>query len=340
MRYIEMPSQLPDNLRSWQEKSDRLVAEMKEAIKEENVLQKIAKNAVDTKHFPESWQDTVTKKNWPSDESDRQLKAQEIWDSLTPEQKHTISLAVRSSILSKNEDHWKNDTLRDYLRSLSLGKCWYTEVKFAADYPQVEHFRPKASVKNENKEVCHDGYWWLAFSYSNYRLAKPMPNIRKGIYFPLRRRAMAACDPGTPISYEIPMLLDPANEEDVAMLGFNSHGMPEPCKEPMTDFDDWDLKRIEFSIEAYGLNDVDLCEERKALWGQITAMLNEYGAHWKNYKDNECLISHGKAEQLLKEIRKFLTPDQQYTALIRDCFNDHRVGRFLVRSYTKNQRAA
>lgn len=335
-----MPSQLPGNLQSWQEKSDRLVAEMREAIKEENVLQQIAVNAIDKKYFPEPWKDTVTKKNWPSDEADRQLKAQEIWDSLTPKQKHTISLSVRSSILKKNEDHWKNDTLRDYLRSLSLGKCWYTEVKFAADYLQVEHFRPKASVKNENKEVCHDGYWWLAFSYSNYRLAKPMPNIRKGVYFPLRRRAMAACDPRTPISYEIPMLLDPANEEDVAMLGFNSHGMPEPCKEPMTDFDGWDLKRINFSIEAYGLDDPVVCKQRKALWLQITAMFGEYVIHNKKYKDEQCLESKGKAKQILSELKKFLAPEQEYTALIRDCFDAHPVGRKLWRNYRPVQMAA
>lgn len=84
------------------------------------------------------------------------------------------------------------------------------------------------------------------------------------------------CEPGIAITQESPMFLDPSNEDDAALIGFNSLGQPEPCREPAVDLNHWDKLRIEFSIEHYGLNDRELCEQRKALWVAISAMFDEY----------------------------------------------------------------
>lgn len=253
------------------------------------------------------------------------IKTNEILEELIAEP----DAQKRKVIIHRNKKHWREKNLLDFLKALSNGKCWYTEAKFSAEYPHLEHFRPKCYARNECGERCHDGYWWLAFEIENYRLSKPMPNTRKGTYFPLRERVMAVCEPGIAVTRESPMFLDPSNEDDAELLSFNSLGKPEPCREPAIDLNDWDKLRIEFSIRRYGLDDSELCDQRKALWLSISSMFDEFASSGLKAKEERCVESAGKAKQIRKELGKFLNPNQEFSALIRDCFNTHQVGRSL-----------
>lgn len=246
----------------------------------------------------------------------------------------------RKAIIHQNKEHWREPELLAFLSKLSDGKCWYTEAKFAAEYPHLEHFRPKSCARNEDWSKYHDGYWWLAFDIENYRLSKPMPNTRKGAYFPLRELAMAVNDPSIAVTRESPLFLDPTNEDDVALIGFNSLGQPEPCKEPAVDLDDWDLRRIEFSIKRYGLDEPELCNQRKALWISLCALFDEYAVVGFKAKRERCIESAGKAKQIKKELGKFLDQKHEFTSLIRECFNSHKVGKSLFPQLSVIQMAA
>jgi len=136
------------------------------------------------------------------------------------------------------------------------------------------------------------------------------------------------------------MFLDPSNEDDAELIGFNSLGQPEPCREPAVDLDDWDKLRIEFSIKRYGLDDRELCEQRKALWVAIRSMFDEYARFGLKAKRERCIESAGKAKQIKTELRKYLEPKREFTALIRDCFNTHKVGRSLYSQFAAVQMAA
>src|SRR5690606_5357684 len=107
------------------------------------------------------------------------------------------------------------------------------------------------------------------------------------------------------------------------------HGQPEPCKEPAVDLDEWDKRRIEFSIRHYGLDDPKLCERRKELWVAISSLFDEYAEFGLKAKKERCIESAGRVKQIKKELRKYLDPHQEFTGLIRDCFNAHKVGRSL-----------
>lgn len=263
-------------------------------------------------------------------------KSNEILD----EMRNEPDAKKRKAIIHRNKSHWRDTGLLEFLSKLSDGKCWYTEAKFTAEYPHLEHFRPKSCARNENWERCHDGYWWLAFDIENYRLSKPVPNTRKGTYFPLRDPTLAVCEPGRALSYESPMLLDPTSQEDVELISFNSHGKPEPCSNPVVDLNEWDLRRIEFSIKRYGLDDKDLCDERKELWVSLTALFSEYAQLLKKYKDEQCLVSKGKAEEKLQRLESYLCPSHIFTSLIKACFESHSVGRMLLKRLAKYQMAA
>jgi len=247
----------------------------------------------------------------------------------------------RKVIIKKNAKHWRNVGLLRFLKDLSNKKCWYTEAKFAAEYPQVEHFRPKSCARDEDWNLCHDGYWWLAFDIDNYRLSKPMPNIVKGTYFPLRKRKFASEGPDESIENETALYIDPTIEEDVGLIGFNSLGQPEPIKEPAVALNDWDFKRIEFSIKRYALDDDDLCELRRKLWISIKSRFNEYIDFFLEFKNNNCLVSKGRATQLKKELAEYLTdPDQEFSAVIRDCFGSDRVGCIILKELIQKNKAA
>lgn len=252
---------------------------------------------------------------------------------LLAEMKNEPDTRKRKAIIHRNRTHWRDPGLLCFLKGLSNNKCWYTEVKFSAEYPHVDHFRPKSYARDDKGNRCHDGYWWLAFDLENYRLAKPMPNTCKGTYFPLFERAQAVCESNIATNRERPMLLDPTDEDDVALIEFNRLGEPEPCKEPIVDLDDWDRERIRFSIECYGLDNKSLCEQRKATWVSIEAMFEEYKTFTLKAKRESCIESAGRVKQLRAELEKFLNPDKEFTVLIRDCFNAHQVGRVLYRQF-------
>ena len=103
------------------------------------------------------------------------------------------------------------------LESLSFGKCWYCEARQIRSRMAVDHFRPKNNVKNVNPE--HDGYWWLAFDVSNYRLSCTFCNSLvkdedgttrgKQDLFPLLDESARARTPDDDLELEKPTLLDP-----------------------------------------------------------------------------------------------------------------------------------
>lgn len=245
-----------------------------------------------------------------------------------------------SAIIHRNKKHWKDDGLTEFLKKLSDGKCWYTEARFTAEYPHLEHFRPKSCARNEDWEKCHGGYWWLAFDIENYRLSKPVPNTRKGTYFPLFDHSLAVQRPGIAVSRESPLFLDPTSQEDVDLISFNSHGCPEPCSNPIVDLTEWDLKRIEFSIKHYGLDDRDLCNERKELWVSLTAQFNEYAKLLLKYKNEQCLVSKGKAEEKLQALAVYLSESHSFTGSIKACFDAHDVGKLLLKRFARFSMAA
>jgi hypothetical protein len=251
-------------------------------------------------------------------------KSNEILD----EMKNEPDAKKRKAIIHRNKAHWRDTGLLEFLKKLSDGKCWYTEAKFTAEYPHLEHFRPKSCARDEDWAKCHDGYWWLAFDIENYRLSKPVPNTRKGTYFPLLDQDMAVRKPGVAVTRESPLFLDPTNQEDVDLISFNAFGQPEPCSNPIVDLNEWDLKRIEFSIQRYGLDDRDLCDERKELWVSLTAQFNEYAKLLMKYKSEQCLVSKGKAEEKLQALE---APSNNFTGSIKACFEAHKVGQLLLK---------
>ena len=92
----------------------------------------------------------------------------------------------------------------------------------------VEHFRPKKEAKALDGTI-RDGYWWLAFDYMNFRLCGNVRNRKKGGWFPLKVGSLCSTYAAPCEESETRYLLDPVDDDDVALIGFRQGGQGNPC---------------------------------------------------------------------------------------------------------------
>lgn len=136
----------------------------------------------------------------------------------------------------------------------------------------VEHYRPKKSRIGLDG-VEGDGYWWLAFEYTNFRIAGTVPNRKKGVWFALHENSACSKFDARCEESESPYLLDPISQSDPPLLAFNDEGnaIPNPA------CDGWEKKRVEASITHLKLNEHDaLPEARRKVWQKVTRAIDRY----------------------------------------------------------------
>jgi uncharacterized protein (TIGR02646 family) len=165
------------------------------------------------------------------------------------------------------------------LRRLSNDKCWYCESKDLRSDNAVDHYRPKGNVKDSAPP--HDGYWWLAFDWRNYRFSctfcnsirnSPTTSGGKQDYFPLHDEAKRARLAADDLADELPMLIDPVLDGDPALISFEADGTARPMA---MDEETIDYQRADISIKRYHLNHPDAAEARLALFVQLKKWLKE-----------------------------------------------------------------
>ncbi len=148
-------------------------------------------------------------------------------------------------------------------------KCWYCEIEdVRADTP-VDHFRPKNKVDNE---LEHQGYWWLAFDWENYRCACNFCNSRrvfdeteggKACQFPLVNPDTRAFNPteNQNLLDEIPDFLDPFNPDDEKLLWFDGDGKPVPKPEAT----EAEVRKVINSIDIFHLHETRIARARNKI---------------------------------------------------------------------------
>jgi uncharacterized protein (TIGR02646 family) len=218
-------------------------------------------------------------------------KIDQAWHTAAAQYAHDIAMmnaAERREYLRKT-DHWA--LIKNALKAAAFDKCWYCEALDQRADGAVDHFRPKGRV-HECKH--HPGYWWLAFDVANYRFCCTYCNsgrsrvdvesntISKGgkqDQFPLIDESRRVSDPNIgSINNEAPVLLDPLNPLDCALLTFDldgkAHASVDKCEAPI------EYDRVERTIAIYHLNDPVLVKARKKLIWEVSEHLkNANEAH-------------------------------------------------------------
>ena len=96
-----------------------------------------------------------------------------------------VQRAKIGAIIESNEELWRDDRIRNWLLSQFNNKCWYSEAQESVSSVHVDHYRPKGRFKQELGGETEEGYWWLAFDLSNYRICGQLLNVNKGDLFPI-----------------------------------------------------------------------------------------------------------------------------------------------------------
>lgn len=95
---------------------------------------------------------------------------------------------IKLSLTEKNNHDFKSKVYRDgtlkELETIYQNKCGYCETDTTAGAPmQVEHYRPKAKV---TEDATHEGYYWVAYEWSNLLLSCAKCNNKKRNRFPVQ----------------------------------------------------------------------------------------------------------------------------------------------------------
>ena len=186
--------------------------------------------------------------------------------------------AIRAGLaVQARRDLWRE--LGPELHKVGHGKCWYSESRNPTADKNVDHFRPKARV---DEDRTHEGYWWLAFSWQNFRYASQWCNQRrnekinntsggKADHFPLSPDSIRAYCEADDCDLEDIELLDPVDPEDWKLVTFRPDGHPIPAKPTGTP----EHSRAATSIDVYHLHCKELVDDRRSLAGMVQRIVEE-----------------------------------------------------------------
>jgi uncharacterized protein (TIGR02646 family) len=202
------------------------------------------------------------------------------------------------------------------LGKLKKGKCWYSESKNPASDKDVDHFRPKGRVDEDDS---HEGYWWLAFAWQNYRYSSQWCNQKrndtasgtsggKRDSFPLSPGSFRARQETDPWESEEVELLDPTDPDDWKLLTFRPDGYPIPAKPEGTP----EHRRAKTSILIYHLHCKELVDDRRPLAGQIKRLVEELEALRPNIVNDPQIKKIFKMRQ--GDLLRAIHSDSEYSA--------------------------
>jgi uncharacterized protein (TIGR02646 family) len=209
------------------------------------------------------------------------------------------SQADRKQILKKASSSkiWRDyyDLLPENLKK----KCWYCEAEEIRSDMPVDHFRPKGKVEDDN---AHDGYWWLAFDWGNYRCACSFCNSRrnfeeteggKACKFPLADPTARAYLPTDPIAREVPDILDPFEPDDDKLLWFDDDGCPEPKPNSTND----EIRKVKNSIDIFHLHEIRIVRKRN----DIRLKVDKYVERLRNGTAGEVRTAKSELKKMVRD---------------------------------------
>jgi uncharacterized protein (TIGR02646 family) len=147
------------------------------------------------------------------------------------------------------------EDVKQALIKMQHGKCCLCESKIThVAYGDVEHFRPKKAVLEDDGLLRRPGYYWLAYTWENLLLACEICNRReKRNVFPIEGER--AKRPGDDLDQEQPLFIDPAGPDDPeTLITFTDLGRAVAVD---------GNRRGQITIQKLGLNRDDLEEERR-----------------------------------------------------------------------------
>lgn len=205
--------------------------------------------------------------------------------------------------------------LKKWLANASGDKCWYCESKSTRAPFDVDHFRPKLGITvNGVKLGAHNGYYWLAYEWWNFRLScqrcnRPEKDDSNTLHgkaneFPIQDEAHRCQVPTGSLTTELPMLLDPCVQTDCELLAHCIDGEVKPAATTGT----WEFQRGRYTIDRLGLNEWITPETKKKSWLILDVLIR----------------LAGNKPDVLTHLQEHLSTDHEYSSFFRSAIGTHR----------------
>jgi len=253
----------------------------------------------------------------------RQLNLSEAWKQRAKKAADAVRNAApakRSARISDFQEVWKE--LKDQLREISHGKCWYCESTDPRTDNAVDHYRPKGNVKNADPP--HQGYWWLAFDWHNYRFSCTYCNsIRKSAttaggkqdYFDLWDEAKRAKTDQDFLDNEIPLLIDPTSALDTRLIAFAEDGTVGPAVSEREDLLKHAVGKV--TIKRYHLDHPILNEKRYAVLKQVRDWIEEADRNLERFARERNGQSRSTASSRIDDAARAASEYADYSVAVR-----------------------
>jgi len=200
-------------------------------------------------------------------------------EAITNQLRAATTEEERKQIIEDNQDHWRDDRIRNWLLEQFNNKCWYTEAYDSVSPYPVDHYRPKGRVKDLNGNTS-EGYWWLAFDWNNYRICGWLINSKKVDLFPVE--GVRVTSPNSPLDLEFPVLIDPITDQ--ANLITYEKDEDACIAVPVAGINTTENDRVDKTINILGLNRLGKLNRKRAdFWDKCLSHIEEY----KQYKNDE-----------------------------------------------------
>lgn len=239
-------------------------------------------------------------------------------NAITTQMRMANSSDQRKAIIEKHEGLWRDDRIRGWLLSQFNNKCWYSEAYESVSSIHVDHYRPKGRLKEFLGGDTVDGYWWLAFEWTNYRICGQLLNVKKGDLFPVVEGPRGTADGTVKLQLESPTLIDPIDQDDVALISYEKD--EDGCLAvTATGINDVDKDRVKHSIEILGLNRLDRLNQKRAmLWESCLREIAEYTAPTAAQTLRK--VSQASARSRLKQMVAY---EAEFSSVVVACLQKH-----------------
>ena len=201
-------------------------------------------------------------------------------------------------------------TVRDVLEKAQFQKCCFCEGKFTANAAgDVEHYRPKGAVQNDEKSSKEfPGYFWLAYSWENlYWSCQICNRSNKRSLFPLRNPTLRAQKYTDSINLEEPLIINPGGSED-----------PRDHVKFREEFAVGQTEAAKTTIRVLGLNRPGLIEDRRNRLAELRTILRIARLLEMDMSSDLLALK----EEALCKLTEWVRPDSKYSAMVSDYLNE------------------